>query len=104
MSLAGAREGLNGEQSSAFWGFTRILREMKTRRPPIILLENVTGFLTSNDGVDFENALVALNRLGYAVDPFIIDAAHFVPQSRERLFVIGTQPLCGGELGHTRCE
>jgi hypothetical protein len=26
---------------------------MGARRPPLILLENVTGFLTSNDGADF---------------------------------------------------
>jgi DNA (cytosine-5)-methyltransferase 1 len=30
----------------------------------------------------------SLNELGYDVDAFIIDAAHFVPQSRRRLFVI----------------
>ncbi|MGD1088255.1 MAG: DNA (cytosine-5-)-methyltransferase [Verrucomicrobiota bacterium] len=89
LSLAGARVGLDGEQSSAFWGFIRVIREMEERRPPILLVENVTGFLNSNNGADFENALIALNRLGYLVDPFIIDAVHFVPQSRQRLFIIG---------------
>jgi DNA (cytosine-5)-methyltransferase 1 len=54
-----------------------------------VLLENVTGFLTSHGGRDFEQALLALNRLGYAVDAFILDAVHFVPQSRQRLFVLG---------------
>jgi DNA (cytosine-5)-methyltransferase 1 len=88
LSLAGMREGLNGEQSSAFWGFTRILRDLVERRPPLLLIENVTGFLTSHNGVDFENAMIALNRLGYCVDPLIIDAIHFVPQSRQRLFVV----------------
>jgi DNA (cytosine-5)-methyltransferase 1 len=34
--------------------------------------------------------LLALNRLGYATDAMIIDAARFVPQSRVRLFVVGT--------------
>lgn len=90
LSLAGAREGLDGQQSSAFWGFVRILSEMGNRRPPLLLIENVSGFLTSNGGIDFENALIALNRLGYSVDPFIIDAVHFVPQSRQRLFVVCT--------------
>ena len=89
LSLAGARRGLAGEHSSAFWGFIRILEEMGARRPPLILLENVTGFLTSNDGADFREALLAVNRLGYSVDAFIIDAARFVPQSRQRLFVVG---------------
>lgn len=64
---------------------------MSDRKPPLILLENVTGFLTSNDGEDFKEALKALNNLGYAVDAFIIDAAHFVPQSRVRLFILGKQ-------------
>lgn len=91
LSLAGSRHGLAGAQSSAFWGFIDILKAMKRERrlPPLVLLENVTGFLSSNDGQDFENALLALNDLGYAVDSFIIDASRFVPQSRHRLFVIG---------------
>ena len=88
LSLAGAREGLEGKQSSAYWGFVHLLEKMEERRPPIVLLENVSGFLTSHGGRDFETALLALNRLGYVVDPFIIDAAHFVPQSRVRLFVV----------------
>lgn len=89
LSLAGSRGGLAGKQSSAFWGFIRVLDEMKTRRPLLVLLENVTGFLTSHGGADFASALIALNRLGYSVDAFILDAASFVPQSRQRLFVIG---------------
>jgi DNA (cytosine-5)-methyltransferase 1 len=90
LSLAGSREGLcKGKQSSAFWGFIDILDAMNHRRPPLVLLENVTGFLTSHQGEDFKKALLALNRLGYIVDAFILDAARFVPQSRQRLFVIG---------------
>ncbi len=93
LSVAGMRKGLGGKQSSAYWGFVRVLEEMGTRRPPIVLLENVAGFLTSHGGRDFKAALQALNRLGYAVDAMIIDASRFVPQSRVRLFVVGV-------LGH----
>jgi DNA (cytosine-5)-methyltransferase 1 len=89
LSLAGMRKGLSGKQSSAFWRFVRILDEMERRRPPIVLLENVAGFLTSHGGRDFQAALLALNRLGYTTDAIIIDASRFVPQSRVRLFVIG---------------
>jgi DNA (cytosine-5)-methyltransferase 1 len=89
LSLAGAREGLEGKQSSAFWGFVRILGEMQNRRPPFVLLENVLGFLNSRKGKDFEQALLALNQLGYSVDAFILDASSFAPQSRVRLFVVG---------------
>ena len=91
LSLAGAREGLfAGKESSAYWGFVRILDEMGERRPPLVLLENVAGFLTSHEGRDFQAALLTLNRLGYAVDAIMIDAERFVPQSRVRLFVIGS--------------
>jgi DNA (cytosine-5)-methyltransferase 1 len=89
LSLAGARAGLRGPESSAFYGFIRILKEMRKRRPRLVLLENVAGFLTSRGGADFHEALLALNGLGYAVDTFLIDASHFVPQSRQRLFVAG---------------
>jgi len=89
LSLAGGRKGLGGKQSSAFWGFLKAIKSMGARRPPLILLENVTGFLTSNGGEDFHQAMLALNELGYTADPFIIDAARFVPQSRQRLFVVG---------------
>ncbi len=91
LSLAGRREGLSGSQSSAFWGFVNVLEDMGERRPPIVLLENVEGFLTSHNGQDFKEALLALNGLGYSVDAFIIDAVRFVPQSRVRLFVVGHQ-------------
>lgn len=91
LSLAGSRRGLRGQQSSAFWGFIRILKDLGDRRPPLVLLENVAGFLTSQQGEDFEAALKALNKLGYAVDAFMLDAANFVPQSRVRLFVVGVR-------------
>ena len=67
----------------------------------MVLLENVTGFLTSHDGNDFRDALLALNRLGYAVDALIIDAVRFVPQSRQRLFVIGTKTAEAAALNDT---
>jgi len=91
LSLAGDRAGLAGARSGALWGFTDLLKSLGTRRPPLVLLENVTGFLTSQDGKDFHQALLRLNSLGYAVDAFIVDAARFVPQSRQRLFVAGRQ-------------
>lgn len=91
LSIAGRWEGLNGKESSAFWGLIRILRDLKDRRPPLVMLENVVGFLMSHGGRDFELALLALNELGYAVDAFILNARHWTPQSRARLFVVAKQ-------------
>ncbi len=89
LSLAGGRRGFAGESSSLFWEFVRILKESGDRRPPICLIENVPGFLTSNSGEDIKQAVKALNALGFVVDMFQLDARSFVPQSRERLFLIG---------------
>jgi DNA (cytosine-5)-methyltransferase 1 len=91
LSLAGGRRGLSGKHSSAFWGFLNILENME-HRPPLVLIENVPGFLTSNNGRDLHAALASMNRLGYSVDIFTLDARHFVPQSRKRLFLIGQPP------------
>jgi DNA (cytosine-5)-methyltransferase 1 len=88
LSNAGGRAGLSGRQSSAYWGFIEVLKRLGDKRPPIVLLENVFGFLTSNGGEDFRVAMESLNALGYVVDPFVINAERYVPQSRERLFVV----------------
>lgn len=89
LSLAGNRNGLDGTHSSAFWEFYRIVREMKSRKPLIVLLENVVGLLSSNEGRDLNSILSSLCELGYSCDVISVDAAHFVPQSRSRLFIIG---------------
>jgi DNA (cytosine-5)-methyltransferase 1 len=91
LSIAGKWEGLSGKESSAFWGVIDLVDGMGARRPPMILLENVVGFLQSRDGADFELALTALTERGYAVDAFILNARHWVPQSRARLFVVAKQ-------------
>ncbi len=93
LSVAGARGGINKGESSAFWEFVRVVKEMKQEHgeanPPLILLENVEGLLTSNDGKDLRSVLSTLNDLGYSIDLLRLDAANFVPQSRVRLFILG---------------
>lgn len=91
LSLAGNLNGLSGKHSSAFWGFIRILQEQGDRRPPLVLIENVPGWLTSNKGEDFRVTVQALNNLGYACDVYSLDAIRFTPQSRLRIFVVGVK-------------
>jgi DNA (cytosine-5)-methyltransferase 1 len=91
MSLAGKRRGLAGEQSGALFGFLQVVEQLDERRPSMVLLENVPGFLTSHGGEDFATAIDELAALGYWVDSFVIDARWFVPQSRPRLFLVGYQ-------------
>lgn len=91
LSVAGNRAGLSGRQSGLFWEFARVVREMEARRPKLVLLENVLGFATSHGGKDLRVALKELNELGYWCDLFAVDARHFLPQSRPRLFIVGSQ-------------
>lgn len=108
LSLAGNRRGLgdiaapSGSDggSSMFWEFARVLEEMGNRRPRVVLLENVLGFGSSNDGRDLRSAVLALNRLGYSCDVRVIDARHFVPQSRPRMFVVGIPDPPQHETSH----
>jgi DNA (cytosine-5)-methyltransferase 1 len=91
LSLAGNQNGLHGKHSSAFWGFIHVLRQQGARRPPLVMLENVPGWLSSNKGRDFRLTVQALNELGYVCDVFSLDALRFTPQSRVRVFVVGVQ-------------
>ena len=90
LSLAGDRRGLSGERSGTFWPFWNLMAGMaKQGRPvPLLVLENVVGAITSHNGDDFQAILEALSEGGYVFGPMVIDAVHFVPQSRPRLFII----------------
>jgi DNA (cytosine-5)-methyltransferase 1 len=89
LSLAGNRGGLSGKHSSAYWEFHRIIEAMRERRPKFVLLENVLGLLSSRGGDDLRSIVASLNKMGYTCDLLAVDAVHFVPQSRPRLFVVG---------------
>ncbi len=91
LSLAGNMNGIKGEHSSAFWGFVEILKAQGEAAPPLVLLENVPGWLYSNKGADFRITIQALNRLGYVCDVFTLNALRFTPQSRLRVFVVGSK-------------
>lgn len=89
LSLAGHGQGFDGDHSSTYFGFIRALQSLGEHRPRLVMLENVTGFLTSKDGADFTRAVSTLAAEGYWIDCFVLDAKSFVPQSRPRVFVIG---------------
>lgn len=92
LSLAGNMNGIfKGDHSSAFWGFVNLLRAQEESAPPLVLVENVPGWLHSNKGQDFRVTVKALNELGYNCDVFVLDALRFTPQSRLRVFLIGAR-------------
>jgi DNA (cytosine-5)-methyltransferase 1 len=91
LSLAGKQKGLSGERSGSFWGFWRLMQQLQLegRTVPLIILENVVGTISSRNGEDFNVLLDTLASADYRVGPLILNAVHWVPQSRPRLFVIG---------------
>jgi len=93
LSLAGRRAGLDGSRSSAFWGFWRLMQALgaEGRAPRAIVVENVTGLLTSNGGADFTALCQALADEGYRFGAVEMDAAAFLPQSRPRMFMVATR-------------
>ena len=107
-SLAGARAALAGGRSSAFFGFWRLIEGLagEGRAPRAIVIENVSGLLTSHGGRDFAALGEALAAQGYAFGVLEVDAAAFLPQSRPRVFVIATREPPSGLAGqspfHTR--
>jgi DNA (cytosine-5)-methyltransferase 1 len=91
-SLAGARAGLAGGRSSAFFGFWKLMEGLAAvgRAPRTVVIENVVGLLTSHEGADFSALCDALAVQGYRLGALEIDAGLFAPQSRPRVFVVAT--------------
>lgn len=92
-SLAGKGLGLEGARSGIFniW-FEKIKAAVHAGYAPrIIAFENVTGLVSRRSGKDLDHVLTCFISLGYNVCALEIDASHFVPQSRPRLFVIAVQ-------------
>lgn len=91
VSVAGRRAGLAGARTGLFWHIVRLADAL---HPRWLVLENVPGLLSSNDGRDMGAVIGALAGLGYGYCWRVLDAQHFgVPQRRRRLFIVG----CAGD-------
>lgn len=73
-------------QGTLFFDVCRILEK---KRPKAFLLENVKNLLSHDKGRTFDVIKRALDDLGYDIFPRIVDGAHFVPQHRERILIVG---------------
>ncbi len=90
LSLAGSLGGIDAQRSGLVWEWLRILREMP-QRPAILVIENVAGLLSTNQGKNYTKLHNALLNIGYKSGAMLINAVHFVPQSRPRVFIIAVQ-------------
>lgn len=97
LSLAGNAAGLGTEdaatRSGAFWAFWQLMLGLQSegRAPALIVLENVYGILTANEGRDFALIGRCFALAGYRFSAILIDGADFVPQSRPRVFIIAAR-------------
>jgi DNA (cytosine-5)-methyltransferase 1 len=86
-SMAGKRQGFKDIRGTMFFQVARIA---EAKRPKILLLENVKGLLSHDNGDTFETILRTLGDLGYWYEYQVLNSKYFgVPQNRERVFIIG---------------
>ena len=89
VSVAGKRAGIAGARSGLFWDAIRCAQEVKAHT---IVLENVPGLLSSNEGRDFGVVISEMANAGYShIEWRVLDSQFFgVPQRRRRVFIVGS--------------
>lgn len=96
-SVAGKRKGFEDIRGTMFYEVARVIA---AKRPALLLLENVRGLLSAQNGYCFFYILQTLDELGYDVEWCCLNSKNFgVPQSRERVFIIGyNRDRCAGQV------
>lgn len=124
LSVAGKREGLDGDRSSLFYEAIRIVKEMREKTngkyPRYIVWENVPGAFSSNKGEDFKAVLNEICKVkdeqvsvpkpakwenagrimgdGFSIAWRLLDAQYWgVPQRRQRIYLVAD--FDGGSAG-----
>lgn len=93
------RKGLEGDRTGLFFEIIRLLQSTRNR-PRWLVLENVPGLLTSNEGRDFAKIKICLEECGYDISWRVLDSQYFgVPQRRRRIYIVGyLGGICPGEI------
>jgi len=74
--------------------FFDVLRIIKHHKPKAFLLENVKNLKSHNKGDTFATIIAALEAEGYTLSTRVIDGKGYVPQHRERIFIVGFLEEC----------
>jgi DNA (cytosine-5)-methyltransferase 1 len=92
-SFMGRGAGLSGERSGAFWPFYRLMAQLghAGAGPRMLVLESVVSAITADAGQAFQAISHALAAADYRFGALILDAARWLPQSRQRLFFIAVR-------------
>ncbi|MBP3253740.1 MAG: DNA cytosine methyltransferase [Bacteroidales bacterium] len=87
-SICGKKLGFEDTRGTLFFDICRII---KTKKPRVVLLENVKHLIHHNNGSTFRTIINSLNGLGYNVSFKILNSKDFgVAQSRERIIIVAT--------------
>lgn len=73
-------------QGTLFFDICKILQ---VHQPTAFMLENVRNLRSHDGGKTFDVIMRSLRELGYSVKERVIDARHWVPQHRERVYIVG---------------
>ncbi len=83
----GRAHGFSDEtQGTLFFDVCRVIDE---KQPRAFLLENVKNLTSHDKGRTFDVIKRSLDELGYDISCRVVDGAHFVPQHRERILIVG---------------
>ena len=86
-SHAGLKEGFADTRGTLFFEVERII---KAKKPSLVLLENVKGFVSHDKGRTLATVEEKLKNLSYEVYWKVLNASDFgLPQNRERVFIVG---------------
>lgn len=83
-SIAGSRAGFNDTRGTLFFDVARIIRE---KRPKYLLLENVKGLLSHDNGRTYKTILSTITELGYNTEALVFDSYFFNASPRQRVFM-----------------
>lgn len=72
-------------QGNLFFYLAKII---KIKRPPVLFLENVKNLQSHDEGRTWAVIKDTLEQLNYKVFAKVLDAAHWVPQHRERIYIV----------------
>ena len=90
-SMAGKRKGFNDTRGTLFFEIARILRYYKDTENPIpcLVLENVKGLLSHDNGRTFTTIYRVLDNIGYTIEFQLLNTRWWLPQNIERIYIVG---------------
>lgn len=95
ISLGRSHGFMDEAQGTLFFDVADIIDK---KRPKAFFLENVKNLVSHDKGNTFRVIFNTLNELGYSIHFRVMNGKHFVPQNRERIFIVGFRKDIYGDV------